>query len=70
MTEKQLIANQSNAKLGGVKTEEGKEKVRLNAVKHGLLSKSLSTRKAKPNYCRWKKASLKILSLKADLKPF
>jgi len=38
MTEKQLIVNQTNAKLGGVKTEEGKEKIRLNALKHGLLS--------------------------------
>ena len=38
ITDKQLEANRKNAKLGGVKTEEGKEVSRLNALKHGLLS--------------------------------
>lgn len=34
----QLEANRNNAKLGGVKTMEGKEKIKNNAIKHGLLS--------------------------------
>lgn len=38
ISDKQLEANRSNAKLGGVKTEEGKMVSRLNALKHGLLS--------------------------------
>ncbi|MAH48850.1 hypothetical protein CMI37_23690 [Candidatus Pacearchaeota archaeon] len=38
VTEKQLKANRENAKKGGVKTLEGKALVRLNALKHGLLS--------------------------------
>lgn len=37
-TEKQIKANKENAKLGGVKTSEGKAVSRFNAVKHGLLS--------------------------------
>ncbi|PIQ82271.1 MAG: hypothetical protein COV76_04425 [Candidatus Omnitrophica bacterium CG11_big_fil_rev_8_21_14_0_20_64_10] len=38
-TEKQAKANQQNAqKSTGPKTEEGKEIVKLNAVKHGILS--------------------------------
>ncbi len=38
---KQLAANQKNAKLGGVKTAEGKAISKLNAIKHGLLSKEV-----------------------------
>lgn len=41
MSEKQLEANRKNGLRGGVKTEEGKEKVRLNALKHGLLSQEV-----------------------------
>ena len=37
-TDKQLQANKENAKLGGVKTEEGKAISKLNALQHGLLS--------------------------------
>jgi hypothetical protein len=37
-TEKQVNANRENALLGGVKTNEGKKKSRLNAVKHGFFS--------------------------------
>lgn len=37
-SEKQIIANRENAKLGGVKTEEGKEISKMNALQHGLLS--------------------------------
>lgn len=37
-TDKQLQANRENAKLGGVKTLEGKAITKLNALKHGLLS--------------------------------
>ena len=37
-TDKQLQANKENAKLGGVKTSEGKDISKLNALKHGLLS--------------------------------
>ncbi len=38
LSQEQLEANRQNAKLGGVKTEEGKAISRYNAVKHGLLS--------------------------------
>jgi hypothetical protein len=39
VTELQLVANRENAKLGGPKSEAGKQAVRLNAVSHGLLTK-------------------------------
>jgi len=35
-TQNQIISNQENAKLGGVKTNEGKLMVRFNALKHGV----------------------------------
>lgn len=41
ISHKKLEANRQNAKLGGVKTEEGKAISRLNAIKHGLLSKEV-----------------------------
>ena len=37
-TDKQIQANKENAKLGGVKTPEGKAISKFNALKHGLLS--------------------------------
>ncbi|MBA7494860.1 hypothetical protein ES702_05438 [subsurface metagenome] len=40
-SEKQLKANRQNAKLGGVKTEEGKAISKYNALKHGLLSEKV-----------------------------
>lgn len=40
-SEKQKLANQQNAKLAGVKTEAGKNKVRYNSLKHGLTAKCL-----------------------------
>jgi hypothetical protein len=40
-SQKQLEANRKNAKLGGVKTEEGKAVSKYNAIKHGLLSKEV-----------------------------
>lgn len=40
-TEKQLLANRSNALKGGVKTVEGKAVVRLNAVSHGIFSRQV-----------------------------
>ena len=39
VSEKQLQANKMNALKGGVKTPEGKEIVKYNALKHGLLAK-------------------------------
>ena len=41
ISQKQLEANRWNAKLGGVKTEEGKEISKYNALKHGILSKEV-----------------------------
>jgi hypothetical protein len=41
VSEKQLEANRQNAQLGGVKTPEGKEIVKYNAMKHGLLAKEV-----------------------------
>jgi len=40
-SEKQIEANKNNAKKGGVKTVEGKEVSRMNALKHGILSSEL-----------------------------
>lgn len=40
-TEKQIEANKQNAKLGGVKTEQGKTISKYNALKHGLLAKEI-----------------------------
>lgn len=37
-TAKQIEANKQNALLGGVKTDGGKEKSRVNAIKHGFFS--------------------------------
>ena len=37
----QQEANKKNAQLGGVKTKAGKDKIKYNSVKHGLLSKEL-----------------------------
>lgn len=41
ISQKQLEANRQNAKLGGVKTEEGKEIIKYNALKHGILAKEV-----------------------------
>lgn len=41
ISQKQLEANRENAKLGGVKTEEGKAVSKYNALKHGLLSEKV-----------------------------
>jgi len=41
ISKKQLEANRKNSKKGGVKTEAGKEVVKFNAVKHGLLAKEV-----------------------------
>jgi hypothetical protein len=48
VSEKQLIANRENAKLGGVKTEAGKAIVKHNAVKHGLTAKEVVGRSEDP----------------------
>lgn len=42
ISKKQLLANQSNAQLGGVKTDDGKQKIRFNALKHGIWGKLIS----------------------------
>lgn len=41
LSQKQLEANRQNAKLGGVKTEEGKAVSKYNALKHGILSQEV-----------------------------
>lgn len=41
VSEKQVEANCRNALKGGVKSEAGKEKVKLNALRHGLLSQEI-----------------------------
>ena len=41
ISQKQLEANKANAQKGGVKTEEGKQIVKYNALKHGLLAKEI-----------------------------
>lgn len=42
VTEIQLKANQKNAKLGGVKTKEGKAIIKFNALDHGILRQTLT----------------------------
>jgi len=41
-TQAQIAANPRNGKKGGVKTEEGKMKSRLNARKHGIFANALT----------------------------
>lgn len=43
VSEIQIKANQRNSKLGGVKTEEGKEIVKFNALDHGILRQTLTS---------------------------
>ncbi|MDN3651690.1 hypothetical protein QWY77_02790 [Thalassotalea ponticola] len=38
ISQKQLVANQKNSKLAGVKSKAGKNITKLNAIKHGCLS--------------------------------
>ncbi|MBI1812418.1 hypothetical protein HY285_00820 [Candidatus Peregrinibacteria bacterium] len=40
-TDKQIAANKKNAKKAGVKTPEGKDVSKMNAIKHGILSSHL-----------------------------
>lgn len=47
ISDKQLEANRINAKLGGVKTEAGKQKSKYNAVKHNLLTNLLNDKESK-----------------------
>lgn len=42
ISKKQHKANVNNSKLGGVKTSEGKEISKYNAVKHGVLNKNFT----------------------------
>lgn len=42
ISNKQLQANQKNARLGGIKTEAGKEISKFNALDHGLLRQTLT----------------------------
>ena len=42
MSEKQVKANQANAQLGGVKTDEGKAITRFNSITHGILREAIT----------------------------
>ena len=42
ISKKQLEANRNNSKLGGVKTPEGKETIKYNALKHGILKQVIT----------------------------
>ena len=42
ISQKQMEANQKNAELGGVKTEQGKEISKFNAQKHGILRQTIT----------------------------
>ncbi len=41
-TRKQIKANKINGLKGGVKTSDGKKRIRFNAVKHGILGKFIT----------------------------
>lgn len=41
-SDKQIIANKENGKLGGVKTDDGKSVSKYNALKHGILKQTVS----------------------------
>ena len=41
-SQRQIAANRRNARLGGPKTETGKQQSRLNSIRHGLTSSSLT----------------------------
>ena len=64
VSQKQIEANRQNAKLGGVKTEEGKVVSKYNALKHGLLSEKVLVKKES-------QAELEELGkrVRADLQP-
>ncbi len=49
-SEARKMASQTNGKLGGVKTDEGKEVSKLNAIKHGVLSNALQNGYDKANF--------------------
>lgn len=49
VSEKQLKANRQNAQLGGVKTDGGKEVSKMNALKHGILSRGFLLRNEDKN---------------------
>lgn len=71
ISEKQLRANQKNAKLGGVKTAKGKEIVKYNAMKHGLLSKKVVIEgESKKEFNDFEKAILEDLNPKGALEEF
>ena len=40
-SERQLEANRRNGRLGGLKTQEGKRRSRMNSLRHGLTSTTL-----------------------------
>lgn len=42
ISDAQQKANEQNAKLGGVKTEQGKDVSKFNAMKHGILRQSVT----------------------------
>lgn len=42
VSDAQQIANQQNSKSGGVKTKQGKEVSKFNALKHGILRQSVT----------------------------
>lgn len=61
-SDKQVAANRQNAKLGGVKTEEGKEVSKMNAQKHSILTKAMADDEGK-------QAAEIQKQLRADYKP-
>ncbi len=71
VTNKQLKANQANSKKGGVKTNKGKEIVKHNAVKHGLLSRELMISKSeREEFDDFKNGIISQLKPVADLEYF
>ena len=62
ISKKQLEANKKNAKLGGVKTQEGKDISKYNAVRHNILTNLLTHQELD-------QATTMFEHLKIDLKP-
>jgi hypothetical protein len=67
-SKRQIVANRRNAKKGGVKTAKGKAASRLNALKHGILSREAVIRRGDVAESEEERQAISG-ALRAELKP-